>query len=329
MEVTNDLQLVCRHEPNVNETTDALSKFPDRVTSHLIDGNNVTGIFVSDLTLSEIKSLRAKQPWPFRNSAWNGQYEVPTLDEFISVALAVPWPIGIYPETKHPTWHNSLPALRAANATIESLLAAALERRGYGGRRGSARWCRRPIFIQSFEISSLAAMRRLIEAPMILLTAGWPGYTAPDTGKTHEQMVCDEGLDEAARLVDGIGPWKGSLWTESAAGRLHSTGLVQRAHSRGLLVHPYTLRDEPQFVLPALGGDVESERELMFVGERVDGAFADYPGALRGWMQRRAQQQPASPWATPLAGANAQQHHHAAAPGGGACPAGPGDVGAS
>lgn len=54
MVLTLDLHPVCRHEPNVINTTDALAVFPDLIRSHTIDGFNETGIFVSDMTLAQV-----------------------------------------------------------------------------------------------------------------------------------------------------------------------------------------------------------------------------------------------------------------------------------
>ena len=40
------------------------------------------------------------------NAAYDGEYEIPTLQEVIELAARLG--VGIYPETKHPAYHRSL-----------------------------------------------------------------------------------------------------------------------------------------------------------------------------------------------------------------------------
>lgn len=84
--LTADLVPLCRHEPNLASSTDALAKFPDRRRSYVIDGEQVTGVFSVDLTAAEVATLRAVQPWPFRDQTHNGRYAVATLADYLQVA---------------------------------------------------------------------------------------------------------------------------------------------------------------------------------------------------------------------------------------------------
>jgi glycerophosphoryl diester phosphodiesterase len=77
--------------------------------------------------------------------------QVPTVQEYIDVALSANRTIGIYPETKHPSWHNALPILEGT--TMEDLLLEVLTANGYKGNVASDTWARQPVFIQSFEVS--------------------------------------------------------------------------------------------------------------------------------------------------------------------------------
>eukprot|EP00775_Hariotina_reticulata_P005579 gene5579-5817_t len=211
--VTRDLQLICRHEPNLNSTTNAWSVFPDRVTTYDIDGESVTGIFSCDLTLSEVQQLSAKQRWEFRQRT-TSTFSIPTFQQFLDTAVSADRVIGIYPEVKHPTWHNQLPHMAAAGVTIEQLMLEQLEAAGYANSSpaGSAAWRSRPAFIQSFEPSSLKRLAAVTNIPLVLLMGGWPGYVAPDSGMTHKQMTSDEFLAELATYVAGVGTWKSSLY---------------------------------------------------------------------------------------------------------------------
>jgi glycerophosphoryl diester phosphodiesterase len=349
--VTQDLQLICRHEPNLNSTTDAWQHFQERAATYTIDGEAVSGIFAADLTLAEVKQLRAQQRWEFRDHSHDGAFAIPTLSEFLDVALSAPRAVGIYPEVKHPTWHNQLPQLLAANITAEQLIVDVLHARGYAASSpvNSAAWRAQPVFIQSFEPTSLQRLAAMTRMPLVLLMGGWEGYVAPDTGMTHDEMVGDEFLSELAGYVAGVGPWKSSLYTvegaasnrvvdnddcnsssaassAAAAGvaapcrsincsnfihpdvgrqvqaqdsssssstdggvpkRIQSTGMVAQLHKHGFQVHPYTLRDEAQFVPEGCAGDISCEFAWLFDGERIDGGFADWPGTLHDWLLQR------------------------------------------
>jgi hypothetical protein len=69
----------------------------DRSATYTVDGAEVTSIFSTDLTLDEIRQLRAVQRLPFRNQSYNGKFGIPTLEEYIDIALAAGRPVAIYP----------------------------------------------------------------------------------------------------------------------------------------------------------------------------------------------------------------------------------------
>ena len=56
------------------------------------------GVFAIDLTLAEVKQLRARQAQPQRSQAFNDLYSIPSLEEYIDLALAANRSVGIYPE---------------------------------------------------------------------------------------------------------------------------------------------------------------------------------------------------------------------------------------
>src|SRR5688500_9127596 len=109
---TKDGVLVARHENEIGGTTDVAEKFPARKTTKTIDGQSITGWFTEDLTLAEIRTLRAKERLPFRSHERDGLYPVPTFDEVLALADAksreTGRTIGVYPETKHPTYFRSI-----------------------------------------------------------------------------------------------------------------------------------------------------------------------------------------------------------------------------
>jgi glycerophosphoryl diester phosphodiesterase len=146
---TRDGVLVARHENNIADTTDVAAhpEFARRKATKTIDGQPQTGWFTEDFTLAELKTLRAKERLPKLrpgNTAYDGQFQVPTLDEVI--ALAKRRGVGIYPETKHPSYFRSI------GLPLEDRLLAALRTAGWDSAHA-------PVFIQSFEVANLKALR--------------------------------------------------------------------------------------------------------------------------------------------------------------------------
>jgi len=303
---TKDGHLIVRHEPNLIDTTNvgALPQFASRKRTVEIDGAPVTGFFASDFTLAEIKELRAVQPLAERGQAFDGKFEIPTLEEGILLVKRKSAEngrrIGLYPETKHPTYHQSI------GLPLEDRLLEALRRAGWD-RRGA------PVFIQSFETASLRYLRTRTDLPLIQLidasdvtpdgavalnrpydkpydwvVAGRPG--------SFSDLLSPAGLAEVRTYADGIGPWKpylrsskciavvdGACADANGDGRvdeadrvlLPATDLVQRAHALGLLVHPFTFRSEQRRLVSDYAANPSNEY-LMFYELGVDGVFTDF-----------------------------------------------------
>ena len=180
--------------------------------------------------------------------------------------------IGVYPETKHPTYFRSL------GLPLEEPLVADLRRHGLD-RADAA------VFVQSFEAANLRDLRRRygLRAPAVLLTSA---SGAPfDDPTPYAEYLTPAGLRQVSRFADGIGPDKNQVIARRADGSLGSpTGLAADAHAAGLLVHPYTFRAENQF-LPAdlrtgadpaaYGRAIDEQRAFLAAG--ADGVFTDQP----------------------------------------------------
>jgi glycerophosphoryl diester phosphodiesterase len=278
---TKDHVLVARHENEIGGTTDVAGhpEFAGRRTTKTIDGVRVTGWFTEDFTLAELRTLRARERLPGLrpdNTAFDGLYQVPTLPEVIDLVKRAG--VGIYPETKHPTYFDSV------GLSLEEPLVAALDANGYRGRNA-------PVFIQSFEVGNLKELNRRTRVPLVQLLdeTGRP-YDLVVAGdpRTYADLATPAGLAEIATYADGVGPSKNLIVPRDAAGNLlDPTSLVRDAHRAGLAVHPWTFRKENNF-LPAdfrqgnpaspqfLGatGDLPAELRLFFrLG--VDGLFTD------------------------------------------------------
>jgi glycerophosphoryl diester phosphodiesterase len=275
---TKDGVLVARHENEISGTTNVADhpEFAARKTTKLIDGVSLTGWFTEDFTLAELKTLRAIERIPDirqQNTIYNGRFQVPTLQEVIDLALSRG--VGIYPETKHPTYFDSI------GLSLEEPLVAALRANDLDDASDE-------VFVQSFETTNLRELNRLINVPLVQLIAGSGApydLVARGIPVTYDSMVTRRGVAVIATYADGIGPDKNRVIPRDAAGfLLEPTALVNNAHNVGLVVHPYTFRAENTFLPadfrssddPAEYGDLIGELHLFFsVG--VDGVFTDNP----------------------------------------------------
>jgi glycerophosphoryl diester phosphodiesterase len=271
---TKDDVLVARHENDITDTTDVADhpEFADRRTTKTIDGETHKGWFTEDFTLAELKTLRAKERLPLLrpdNTAYDGKFEIPTLAEIIDLAKRrskeLGRTIGIYPETKHPTYFASI------GHPTDTLLVDQLRAAGWDSADA-------PVFIQSFEVNNLKAIHRMTGIRLIQLMDA-KGGPADKAEPSYAAMASTEGLRQVAAYAWGIGPNKDMLLDGIA-----STGVVENAHAAGLRVHPWTFRAENYFlplrhkggINPRGHGDLAGEiGEYLALG--VDGFFTDFP----------------------------------------------------
>lgn len=252
---TKDGVLLARHENEIGGTTDVAQRFPDRKTTKTIDGQPITGWFTEDFTLAEIKTLRAKERLAFRSHDYDGKFDVPTFDEVLLLAqqlgLELQRTIGVYPETKHPSY------FRGIGLPLEAKLLASLEKAGWNRRES-------PVFIQSFETGNLRELRQKTSVRIVQLV-------------TSPAQVDAAGLKVIAAYADGIGAEKRLVVPVSPEGALQPpTDLVARVHAAGLVVHVWTLRADKEFLPAGYNGRPEAEFE-QFATLGVDGVFTDFP----------------------------------------------------
>jgi len=273
---TKDGVLIARHENEIAETTDIANhaEFAQRKTTKIIDGETKTGWFTEDFTLAELKTLRAKERIPevrSQNTNYDGLFEIPTLQEIINLAkaksIAVNRTIGIYPETKHPSYFQSI------GLSLEEPLLATLQATGYQGANA-------PVFIQSFEVSNLKYLSTKTNLPLVQLlnNTGKPyDFTVNGDTRTYADLITVSGLTEIAQYAKAIGIHKNLLVPRGSKGKLLSpTSLVIDAHAASLLVHAWTFRNEDLFLPLDFQSNPQKEYELFF-SLGVDGVFSDFP----------------------------------------------------
>ncbi|GAB4380040.1 MAG: hypothetical protein Kow00121_35440 [Elainellaceae cyanobacterium] len=356
---TKDGVLIARHEPDLarvqldeegnivldeegnpivtSESTNVahLEQFADRLTVKVIDGDRVGGWFAEDFTLEEIKQLKARERIPATrpgNTEFNDQFEVPTFAEVIDLVKRVEAEtgktIGIYPETKHPTFFAKegtfLDGTPINIDTSQLLVDTLVENEFTNPDR---------IFIQSFEIENLLRLQNEImpeagiDIPLVQLTGDFTNsegsFSAPydvvynfGEGNSNADPSVYEGFPisfgsdtdygdlanpEVINYIgeayaEGLGPWKNSfLLREPLEEAVDGNGdgvaeitsqltgevlpLIEWAHDAGLQVHPYTLRNEENFLtLNADGTPQTPEQEIeQLIQLGVDGFFTDFP----------------------------------------------------
>ena len=298
---TQDGVLVARHEPNITATTDVAQRaeFAARKTTKRVDGVEEEGWFASDFTLAELKILRAIQPFAERDAQFNGQFQIPTLVEVLDLAKAesakVGRTVGVYAETKHPTFHAAL------GLALEDRLLATLAQYGYTAKNS-------PVILQSFEVASLQYLRRHTQLRLVQLVDGSGlnadgsvELTAPfdkpydfavaGDARTFASLLTPAGLQYVKTYADGIGPWKPYLISsklldvgldpsrpqdERDRVMLAPSDVLKNAHAAGLFVHPFTFRSEAKRLAADFNGDPKAEyRRFYQLG--VDGVFSDFP----------------------------------------------------
>ncbi|GGV47145.1 glycerophosphoryl diester phosphodiesterase [Streptomyces longisporoflavus] len=280
---TKDGHLVCRHENDITATTDVAAhpEFADRKTTKSVDGTSLTGWFTEDFTLAELKTLRAKERIPGtrqRNTLYDGRWDVPTLEEVFRWAQKQERKHGkriwLHIETKHPTYFRKL------GLGLEEPLAKLL--RKYGRHKKNS-----PNFLQSFEPSSIQRLNKLVDPPLVVLLSSaasrpWDFVEAGDP-RTVADLIKPEGLRWMASFAQGIGPTLDLIIPRKPDGSLGTpTTLVKDAHKAGLILHPYTMRNENTFLPanfrkgtdPAAYGDAFGAFKAYFE-TGIDGIFSD------------------------------------------------------
>jgi glycerophosphoryl diester phosphodiesterase len=298
---TKDGVLVARHENEISGTTNVgdVAQFAARKATKTIDGIPVTGWFTEDFTLAELKTLRARERIPANrpaNVAYNDQFEIPTLQEVVDLvkkeSAAKKRTIGIYPETKHPSYFKGI------GLPLEKRLVDLLVASGYKGKDAA-------VYIQSFEVANLKELRALTSMRLVQLidnpknppaANGAPrnapyDFVVAQNGRSYADLVTPAGLKDIAVYADAVSPYKEVIIPRTAANEMGAaTSFVADAHAAGLKVHTWTLRPENPFLPVSLRaplvtsltqrGDTGAEITA-YLKAGIDGFFTDDPAAGR------------------------------------------------
>ena len=273
---TRDDELVVLHDIHLDGVTDVAVRFPGRARA---DGR----YYARDFTLAEIESLavhervdhRGKQVFPSRQPHRGGEFRVHSLARELELVRDLResggQDVGIYPEIKNPAWHV------AEGVDITILVLNTLEQHGYSRHSD-------PVYLQCFDEAELRRVRHELGCELKLVQLiGEDSWT--DEPTEFAAMRTARGLRKLAGTVDGIGPWVNRLYKmRRRDGRISDSGLVQRAHDQGLVVHPYTYRSD---ALPDGFGDFEELLRFTIEDLAIDGLFTDFPDAAVRYLRHR------------------------------------------
>jgi glycerophosphoryl diester phosphodiesterase len=281
--LSRDGHLICRHDCELSLTTDVAdrSEFRGRITVKAIDGSKMQGWFVEDFTLKEIKMLRARERFAFRDHSHDGQFNLITLAELLEFAAHSQTRLGHRPgvliEIKHAAYFDSI------GLPIDEPVARALRDFPLAGSDA-------PAWVECFEIDILHRMRKLISTPLIQLLDAPPmqpaDVAAAGGSLTYGEMMTPQGLAEIATYANAIGAWKRLIVPASrdrkddaTLERLQTpTSLISDAHAAGLAVHAWTFRSEPRFLAADYDNDPAREYQ-QFESLGIDGMITDFPDA--------------------------------------------------
>ncbi len=275
------------HRSDTSTNVWQLDKYADRLVIKQLDGKPTAGGFAEDFTAAELRAdVRAQErlrDFRLANNSFNDQYPIPTLAEVIELAQRrsheLNRTIGIYPETKHPSYLKSFTDAKGL-PRMEDLLLTQLHA-AYGNKRDA------PVFIQSFEVSNLQYLRTRTSMRLVqLLSANGKPYDFQLSGDSrgYQDLARSAGLDFIKGYADGIGAHTQLIVPSDGRRLLPSTELMKEAHARGLLVHGWTFRAENQFLPselargsgPSAKGDMTAQLRA-FIEAGMDGFFTDHP----------------------------------------------------
>lgn len=274
------------HRTDTSTNVWQLPQFADRLTVKRVDGQPMAGWFAEDFTAAELRAhVRAQErlrDLRTANNAFNDQYVIPTLAEVIELARSRG--VGIYPETKHPSYFLAFSQAQGVPRMEDGLLAAL---HAAWGNSPEA-----PVFIQSFEVGNLQYLRPRTRLRLVQLLGPQGGpFDLGQAGdsRNYADLATPDGLDFIKGYADAIGPHTRLILPPTGNGiASQPTKLVAEARQRGLAVHAWTFRAENAFLplafrrgtQPGAAGDLAGYLQR-FVQAGVDGVFADQPGAAR------------------------------------------------
>jgi glycerophosphoryl diester phosphodiesterase len=283
--ISKDGVLVIRHENEISGTTNVaeLPQFADRMTTKVVDGEELTGWFTEDFTWAELSTLLCRERLPEirpQNAAQNDTEGILRFIDLLEIADEAGNGFSLVVEIKHPTYFAGLGFSFEALITQDLFLA--------GWRTDDPR-----LIMESFEKSIIVRLKELqigaqhfyimdkdhvaFDELVWALSEGVPPISNADE-------LSGPGLEAFAGRLDGLALASTLLFDGSSLELSHGQAIVQQAHELGIKIFVWTLRPENEFLPTTFrsSGDPhehgnwhEYYSKLWELG--IDGAFADHP----------------------------------------------------
>ncbi len=266
--MTKDNRIIVLHDHHLDQVTNVRDVFPNRARK---DGK----FYVIDFTLAELETLSVIERFEIidgqqtpvfkdRFPLGKSQFKIHTFEEEIELIQGLNRStgkdVGIYPEIKSAAFH------RQEGKDISLAVLKVLKTYGYTNKSDK-------VFLQSFEPFELKRIHDELLPQMgmdiKLVQLLWPA--------DHGDWIKQKGsIKEIATFADGIGP-KFSMLVDKASvvGNVKASGLATRAHSKGLVVHPYTFRTEKSEI-PNYAENYTDLLNIFLFQIGVDGLFTDF-----------------------------------------------------
>ncbi|MCO1333229.1 glycerophosphodiester phosphodiesterase [Microbulbifer sp. OS29] len=295
--LSKDNHLIVMHDIHLDNVTNVAEVFPQRARD---DGH----FYTIDFSLTELKQLRVSEPfingedghqakYPGRFPLWKSSFKLSTFEEELELIQglnrSLGYDIGIYPEIKKPYFHHW------EGRDIAVLALQTLKKYSYSD-------IDQKIFLQCFDAEELQRIKFELmpslgmDLPLVQLVAAtdWGEKLITVNGNIesydYDWMLQQGGLSKIATYAEGIGPWYPML-IDTKNGKPSANGVVRRAHSRQLQVHPYTFRADTGKV-PEEFASFEDFLHFAVYRLRIDALFTDHPDRAVNYLSRNPRHNP-------------------------------------
>ena len=273
--ITKDGEFVALHDLLLDSTTNVATfpQFQDRLTTKEVEGLNMTGYFVDDFMMDELRLLRVRQRLPdIRPTYYDNMFHIPQLSEIFALAqnetIKNERQVGLYIELKHPQYYKT------KGKNMEEMLLSALREGGYETKGVVANLMGKteasPIIIQCFDVSTLVSLRSKCDLPLIQLVNTDPNHF------TVSALWTNANLDVVQQYANGIGPPL-SFFTAEDTSYAKGLEMITQAAERNLVIHPWQLQSETRFVSARFDGNPVHESLYFVCCLETQGIFTEFP----------------------------------------------------
>ena len=195
--------------------------------------------------------------------------------------------IGIYVEIKAPWFHQ----LEGKDISLKTL--QLIKQYGYQTKSDNAYiQCFDPDETKRINDQLMPELDMDLKLVQLIAETDWKETMRLENGELvnydYSWMFEEGSMDRISRYADGIGPWMPMLVSnESTAENIIDTGMLKKAHDKGLAVHPYTFRKE-QNKMPSYAKDFNHLLEIFLYQIGVDGVFTDFPDLAVKYIEQKS-----------------------------------------